>query len=198
MNVIPAQAGIHVQSLFLFQDPVLTQFLNVGGWSPWGCAPGRENGLCPSNQLQQEIKMKRYKVYPEITSYYYSTLSITAWIPIFQNNHYFRLIITSLQFCRKNKGLFLLGYVIMPTHLHLITSNEVNTTLPEIMRDFKNFTSKNTKTTWEGRAVCFFKGVWKSSPKFTQATVQSLARWLSSNCPDFWKMVSAEDGLYAS
>ena len=86
--------------------------------------------------------MKRYKVYPEITSYYYSTLSITAWLPVFQDVFYFRIIINSLQYCRENKGLFLIGYVIMPTHLHLITSNEDNTTLPEILRDFKNFTSK--------------------------------------------------------
>ena len=38
-----------------------------------------------------------------------------------------------------------MGYVIMPTHLHLIISNQDNTTLTEIMRDFKNFTSKKIR-----------------------------------------------------
>ena len=82
--------------------------------------------------------MKRFKVYPELTSYYYSTLSITAWLPVFQDDCYFRIIIDSFQYCRENKGLFLLGYVIMPTHLHLITSNDDNTTLPEIMDEWLN------------------------------------------------------------
>lgn len=33
----------------------------------------------------------------------------------------------------------------MPTHMHMITSNEENTTLSDIMRDFKNFTSKQLR-----------------------------------------------------
>ena len=111
--------------------------------------------------------MKRYKVYPEITSYYYSTLSITAWLPVFQDDCYFNIIIDSLQYCRKNKGLFLLGYIIMPTHLHLITSNEDNTTLPEIMRDFKNFTSKKIREQLEkdGRKI-FLRVFERSVEKF--------------------------------
>jgi REP element-mobilizing transposase RayT len=44
-----------------------------------------------------------------------------------------------------NKGLFLLGYVIMPTHLHLITSNQIDTTLSNIMRDFRTFTSRRLR-----------------------------------------------------
>jgi len=90
--------------------------------------------------------MKRYKIYPETTSFYYSTLSIIGWTPIFQDDYLFRIIIDSLQFCRNQKGLFLLGYVIMPTHLHMITSNEENTTLSDIMRDFKNGQRSNRYT----------------------------------------------------
>jgi len=80
--------------------------------------------------------MKRYKIYNNETAFYYSTCTIIAWLPVFQEEKYFNVIIDSLKYCQKNKGLYLLGYVIMPTHLHLITSNSEDTTLSDIMRDF--------------------------------------------------------------
>ena len=86
--------------------------------------------------------MRKYKIYPETTSYYYSTLSVFAWLPVFQDEGYINIIIENLKFCKKYKGLYILGYVIIPTHFHLITSNEDTTSLSEIMRDYKNFTSK--------------------------------------------------------
>ena len=89
--------------------------------------------------------MKRYKVHPDETSYYYSTCTIIDWLPVFQSDSYFQVIIDSLNYCRIHKGLFLLAYVIMPTHLHLVTSNEENTTLSDIMRDFRQFTSRNIR-----------------------------------------------------
>lgn len=52
------------------------------------------------------------------------------------------LIINSLQYCQKEKGLVLFGYCIMPSHLHLIARAESNYTLSDILRDFKKYTSK--------------------------------------------------------
>ena len=42
--------------------------------------------------------MGRYKIYPEQTSYYYSTCTIIAWLPIFQEEKYFQSIIDSLKY----------------------------------------------------------------------------------------------------
>ncbi len=89
--------------------------------------------------------MKRYNIFNHETTYYYSTCTITAWLPIFQEEHYFNIIIESLKYCQENKGLYLLGYVIMPSHIHLITSNNENTTLSNIMRDFRQYTSKKIR-----------------------------------------------------
>jgi len=85
--------------------------------------------------------MKKYREYPEETAFYFTTTTIVNWIPVFQNDRYFQIIIDSLKYCQENKGLAIHGYVIMPTHLHLITSNEENILLKDIMRDFKHFTS---------------------------------------------------------
>ena len=89
--------------------------------------------------------MKRYRIYTAETSFYYSTCTIIAWIPILQEDKYFQIIIDSLKYCQENKGLYLLGFIIMPTHLHLITSNSDETNLSDIMRDFRQFTSKRIK-----------------------------------------------------
>jgi len=89
--------------------------------------------------------MKHYRVSPDETPFYYSTCTVVDWLPVFQADVYFQIIIDSLKFCKTNKGLFLLAYVIMPTHLHLVTAQSENTTLSEIMRDFRQFTSKQIR-----------------------------------------------------
>jgi len=85
--------------------------------------------------------MKHFKIYPDQTSIYFSTSTITQWQNIFTEEKYFQIIIDSLKYCIANKGLSLIGYVIMLNHVHLLTSNNENTTLSNIMRDFKHFTS---------------------------------------------------------
>ncbi len=99
--------------------------------------------------------MKRFKVHPGETSYDYSTCTIVDWLSIFQEDKYFKVIIESLKYCRIPKGLFILAYVIMPTPLHLVTSNEEYTTLSDIMHDFRQFTSRSIRTLLEadGRKV---------------------------------------------
>lgn len=84
--------------------------------------------------------MRRYKIYSD-TTFYFSTCIITQWQCVFKEEKYFQIIIDSLKYCVENKGLYLLGFVIMLNHLHLLTSNKENTNLSNIMRDFKHYTS---------------------------------------------------------
>jgi putative transposase len=86
--------------------------------------------------------MKRYKVYKETYNVYFSTSTIVEWLPVFTSDIYFNAIIDSLKYCQANKGLNLIAYVIMPEHIHLVTSNLEEINLSDIMRDFKRFTSK--------------------------------------------------------
>jgi putative transposase len=92
--------------------------------------------------LFQKDEMKRYRVYPEDHNVYFCTSTIVEWLPIFSLNVYFRITIDSLKYCQANKGLNLIAYVIMPEHIHLVTSNLETASLSDIMRDFKRFTSK--------------------------------------------------------
>lgn len=73
------------------------------------------------------------------------TCTIVGWIDIFTRPVYKEIIMDSLSYCRKEKGLLLHGYVLMPNHLHMIASTEVGGNLSHILRDFKKYTSVEIK-----------------------------------------------------
>lgn len=57
------------------------------------------------------------------------------------------MVIESLKFCQKEKGLIIYAWCLMPSHLHMIVSAEEGKNLSDIIRDFKKFTSKNIIST---------------------------------------------------
>lgn len=71
---------------------------------------------------------------------YFLTGQVVGWVDIFSRKVYRDIIIESLDYCRKNKGLAIYSYVIMTNHLHLIVQNQ-RSSLSDTMRDFKRFTS---------------------------------------------------------
>jgi REP element-mobilizing transposase RayT len=73
---------------------------------------------------------------------YFLTLTIVGWIDVFTRKNHKMVIIDSLRYCQKEKGLVLFGYCLMASHLHLIARAESNRALSSILRDFKKFTSK--------------------------------------------------------
>ncbi len=87
--------------------------------------------------------MSHWKIIEEHeTSFYFLTATIVDWTPIFLSEKYFDIIIQSLKYCKKEKELRLVGYVIMPNHIHLIAAGTQLHPLSDIMRDFKQFTSR--------------------------------------------------------
>ena len=71
------------------------------------------------------------------------TFTIVDWVDIFTRKVYCDLIIESLKYCQKEKQLYIHAFVIMSNHVHLVVSaEEGNCKLSDIIRDFKKFTSK--------------------------------------------------------
>ena len=62
------------------------------------------------------------------------------WIDVFTRSDYVNIVIDSLAYCQKEKGLLVHAYCIMTNHLHLIISSPSHN-LSDIIRDFKKFTS---------------------------------------------------------
>ena len=65
-----------------------------------------------------------------------------GWLDVFTRNEYKDLIIESLTFCQKNKGMEIHAWCIMTNHVHLIFRSSLGDP-SGLMRDFKGFTSRN-------------------------------------------------------
>jgi REP element-mobilizing transposase RayT len=70
------------------------------------------------------------------------TMSIVGWIDLFTRPVYAEIVLESLRFCQKNKGLRVHAYVIMPSHLHLILQTDNPSGLASIIQSFKSHTAR--------------------------------------------------------
>ena len=73
---------------------------------------------------------------------YFVTDTVVDWVDIFTRPTYKHIILDSLRYCQKEKGLIIYAWVLMSNHLHAIVGAEGEHTLSDIWRDFKKFTSK--------------------------------------------------------
>ncbi|MEJ6981999.1 transposase [Pedobacter sp. P351] len=64
------------------------------------------------------------------------------WIDVFNRECYKQILIESLNFCIKEKGLILHAWIIMSNNVDLIASAKEGFELAAIIRDFKKFTSR--------------------------------------------------------
>lgn len=81
----------------------------------------------------------RYKIRdPE--ALYFVTCTVVDWIDVFTRNEYRDIIVESLQYCQREKGMELYAWVIMSNHIHLVIGSP-SKPLENIMRDFKKYTS---------------------------------------------------------
>ena len=70
------------------------------------------------------------------------TMTLVDWIDLFTRQVYCDIIIESLSYCQKEKGLNVHAYVIMPSHLHLILQTDNPKGLSYILQCFKSYTAK--------------------------------------------------------
>jgi REP element-mobilizing transposase RayT len=85
------------------------------------------------------MKLPRFHIDGHI---YYITTNIYARLPLFTKASYVIALVDSLNFYRYQYDFKLLGYVIMPDHIHLIIWPQGQARVADLMRDFKTFTSK--------------------------------------------------------
>jgi REP element-mobilizing transposase RayT len=51
---------------------------------------------------------------------FFVTLTVVGWIDVFTRDVYSKEIIKNLSFCQQNRGLGIVAYVLMPSHLHMV------------------------------------------------------------------------------
>ncbi len=71
---------------------------------------------------------------------YFISFAVVGWIDLFIRNEYKQILLDSWQYCQKQKGLQIYGWVIMTSHVHMIIGTEKDD-LQNIVRDMKRHTS---------------------------------------------------------
>lgn len=75
------------------------------------------------------------------TGIYFITFAVVEWVDVFTRKEYANLVVESLRYCQKEKGLIIYGWCLLSNHLHLIISTQEGVALSDILWDFKKFTS---------------------------------------------------------
>ena len=71
---------------------------------------------------------------------HFLTPTIVDWVDVFTRKNYRDIVISSLAYCVKEKGLVVYSYVIMTNHLHLLVRSAPGK-LSDTIRDFKKYTA---------------------------------------------------------
>lgn len=77
-------------------------------------------------------------------SIHFVTFAVVEWVDVFTRREYRDILLDSIRYCQKEKGLLLHSWCIMSNHVHFIISAADSSTnsISDILRDFKKFTAK--------------------------------------------------------
>ena len=82
---------------------------------------------------------RKYK-FGDSDKLYFISFAVVNWIDVFVRKEYKDVVLESWKYCQENKGLEIYGWIIMPSHVHMIISSKENK-LEDIVRDMKSHTS---------------------------------------------------------
>ncbi|HEV8083343.1 MAG TPA: transposase [Chitinophagaceae bacterium] len=82
---------------------------------------------------------RKYK-FGDSDKLYFISFAVVNWIDVFIRKEYKDILLESWIYCQEHKGLEIYGWIIMPSHVHMIISSKENK-LEDIVRDMKSHTS---------------------------------------------------------
>lgn len=83
---------------------------------------------------------EKYKVRDQDRPYFI-TFAVESWVDVFTRQVYRDILLGSLRHCQSEKGLIIYAWCLMTNHIHLIVGRRGESSIEEIVRDFKKFTS---------------------------------------------------------
>ncbi|MDR4893020.1 MULTISPECIES: REP-associated tyrosine transposase [unclassified Chryseobacterium] len=142
--------------------------------------------------------MSRKHKFHEKEGAYFISFATVFWIDIFTRMEYFDILIEALRYCRKNKGMIIFGYCIVPSHVHLLFRSE-KCQPSELIRDFKGFTAKkllqaiedNTQESRKEWLLWMFKKAGSQN-----SNIKKYQFWQQNNMPiEIWSLKVFEQKL---
>jgi putative transposase len=86
----------------------------------------------------------RYK-FEGADNLWYVTTTVVDFVPAFVKESRILVLIDNLKFYKKKHEFKLIAYVIMPEHLHLVLWQLGKSSISDVMRDFKKYSSVKLK-----------------------------------------------------
>lgn len=68
--------------------------------------------------------------------------AVVEWLDVFTRNEYKDILVESLSYCQKHKGMEIFAWCIMTNHVHLVFRSITDLHPSSLLGDFKRFTSK--------------------------------------------------------
>ena len=87
--------------------------------------------------------MSRNYKFHNPTGLYFVSFAVVGWLDVFTRNEYKDLLLDSLEFCQKNKGMEIHAWCIMTSHVHLIFRSIEKQNPELLLGDYKRFTSRS-------------------------------------------------------
>jgi REP element-mobilizing transposase RayT len=84
---------------------------------------------------------RNYKFHNPAAAYFVS-FAVVDWLDVFTRNEYKDILVDSLQFCQKEKGMEIFSWCIMTNHVHLVFRSTSERKPQDLLGDLKRFTSK--------------------------------------------------------
>ena len=75
---------------------------------------------------------------------HFVSFAVVGWIDVFTRNVYRDILVDSIEYCQREKGLIVYAWCIMTNHLHMIIGTK-SKPMQDILRDMKSFTSGQLK-----------------------------------------------------
>lgn len=72
---------------------------------------------------------------------YFVSFATVYWLDVFVRDIYFDLVVRSLDYCRKEKGMEIYAWCVMTSHVHLIFRSK-NNDPSTLIKSLKTYTSK--------------------------------------------------------
>ena len=86
--------------------------------------------------------MSRNYKFQDPEAAYFVSFAVVDWQDVFTRKEYKQILIDSLSYCQKEKGMEIYAWCIMTNHVHLIFRSATAYPPQHLLGDFKRFTSR--------------------------------------------------------
>lgn len=73
---------------------------------------------------------------------YFVSFAVVEWLDVFSRNEYKEILLDSLRYCQKEKGMDNFAWCIMTNHVHLVFRTNGAWHPQVVLGDFKRYTSR--------------------------------------------------------